>query len=252
MVELAETVREILGDGPKKRKDLVAAIGVDTETWNGVGYWVELVRIPPSGTWDSRRADLYGLEIGPGQLKGKLGRGMLETEPMDLAVSYTGGSGDCAFDLLLGRFHYLVWDPSPDQSSGPIIAATLSGCGFTGTFSQILPIDQLEKYRTIWISLGVYSGNYVIGANSAEALAIEGFQDLGGCVYMEGADLWYYAPSIGGHNFNVRFGLMATSDGTGDCGPVNGNAGTFCEGMTFAYNGENNYIDHLGPLINYL
>ncbi|MEE8451319.1 MAG: DUF748 domain-containing protein [Thermoguttaceae bacterium] len=35
--------------------------------------------------WD--RADLYGLQIGPGQLKAKLGGGLLETEPMDLAVS---------------------------------------------------------------------------------------------------------------------------------------------------------------------
>jgi len=33
------------------------------------------------------RADLYGLEIGPGTLKAKLNDGLLTTEPMDLAVS---------------------------------------------------------------------------------------------------------------------------------------------------------------------
>ena len=29
--------------------------------WNGVGLWVDLVRVPPFGTWDQPRADLYGL-----------------------------------------------------------------------------------------------------------------------------------------------------------------------------------------------
>lgn len=33
------------------------------------------------------RAGLYGLEIGPGQLKAKLGAGLLKADPMDLAVS---------------------------------------------------------------------------------------------------------------------------------------------------------------------
>ena len=34
----------------------------------GAGLWVDLVRVPPSGTWDRRRADLYGLAeewVGP-------------------------------------------------------------------------------------------------------------------------------------------------------------------------------------------
>jgi hypothetical protein len=32
-----------------------------THLWNGLGAWVELVRAPPSGTWERRRADLYAL-----------------------------------------------------------------------------------------------------------------------------------------------------------------------------------------------
>jgi len=34
-----------------------------------------------------QQADLYGLKTGPGELKAKLGAGLIETEPMDLAVS---------------------------------------------------------------------------------------------------------------------------------------------------------------------
>jgi hypothetical protein len=35
--------------------------GFDKPYWEGAGLWVDMVRVPPSGTWDRRRADLYGL-----------------------------------------------------------------------------------------------------------------------------------------------------------------------------------------------
>jgi len=54
-----------------KRRELVDAMvtaGYPKEAWEGLGHWVDLVRVPPSGTWESRRADLYGLAeswLGP-------------------------------------------------------------------------------------------------------------------------------------------------------------------------------------------
>jgi len=68
MAELARGLRSELADGPRKRNDLVSALGIDSTLWSGVGSWVDMVRIPPSGTWESRRADLYGLAeswVGP-------------------------------------------------------------------------------------------------------------------------------------------------------------------------------------------
>ena len=32
-----------------------------THLWNGLAAWIELVRAPPAGTWERRRADLYAL-----------------------------------------------------------------------------------------------------------------------------------------------------------------------------------------------
>ena len=61
VVAAAARVRDLLADGPKRRKEILAALGGDTAVWNGVGGWVDLVRVPPSGTWDQRRADLFGL-----------------------------------------------------------------------------------------------------------------------------------------------------------------------------------------------
>lgn len=68
MEELAGRLRSLLAEGPRKRNDLVADLGIDSALWGGAGFWVEMVRVPPSGTWDSRRADLYGLAsswVGP-------------------------------------------------------------------------------------------------------------------------------------------------------------------------------------------
>src|SRR5437588_12836985 len=54
----AARIRAFLADGPKRDRDIAEALGPDT--WRpGVGLWAELVRVPPSGTWERRRADLY-------------------------------------------------------------------------------------------------------------------------------------------------------------------------------------------------
>lgn len=65
--DVAEQLRALLSGGPLRRKDLVAALtdaGHDKAVWEGVGLWLDMVRVPPSGTWERRRADLYGLVDG--------------------------------------------------------------------------------------------------------------------------------------------------------------------------------------------
>jgi hypothetical protein len=61
MQGLAERLRGILADGPRTRAEIAERLGIDSTTWNGLGLWVDLVRVPPSGTWERRRADLYAL-----------------------------------------------------------------------------------------------------------------------------------------------------------------------------------------------
>lgn len=53
-----------LATGPRPRSELIQTLvdaGFAKDIWEGVGLWVDMVRIPPSGTWERRRADLYGL-----------------------------------------------------------------------------------------------------------------------------------------------------------------------------------------------
>lgn len=66
----AKRARSLLADGPRRRSELAEELGADSVTWNGIGLWLDLVRVPPSGTWEQRRADLYGVAedwLGPSQ-----------------------------------------------------------------------------------------------------------------------------------------------------------------------------------------
>jgi hypothetical protein len=54
-------VRRYLSDGPKKRTEIQRRFGLDGPMFDGVSRALDMVRVPPSGTWEQRRADLYGL-----------------------------------------------------------------------------------------------------------------------------------------------------------------------------------------------
>lgn len=85
----ARRARSFLADGPRRRSELVEHLGADNVTWNGVGVWIDLVRAPPSGTWEQRRADLYAAAedwLGPSEATAEQG--------LDLLVRrYLGGFG---------------------------------------------------------------------------------------------------------------------------------------------------------------
>jgi hypothetical protein len=64
MLSASRRLRAFLADGPRRQRELAEA-----GLWlPGLGFWTPLVRVPPSGTWERRRADLYGLAeqwVGP-------------------------------------------------------------------------------------------------------------------------------------------------------------------------------------------
>jgi len=64
MEVIADLVRKALARGPRRRDEFVELLrSYDSMgrsvVWNGVGVWIDLVRVPPSGTWERRRADVY-------------------------------------------------------------------------------------------------------------------------------------------------------------------------------------------------
>lgn len=66
MERTAERLRRRLADGPVPRAELDRVAGPSCA--GGAGLWIDMIRIPPSGTWARRRADLFGLAedwVGP-------------------------------------------------------------------------------------------------------------------------------------------------------------------------------------------
>ena len=52
----ANELRALMADGARRHEELAAVVG---RGWGMVGPWLGLVRVPPSGTWERRRAHLF-------------------------------------------------------------------------------------------------------------------------------------------------------------------------------------------------
>jgi DNA glycosylase AlkZ-like len=59
LAEIDRRATALMADGPRRRKELIELLGGDPAAWQGVGLFTPLVRVPPSGTWAQRRADLF-------------------------------------------------------------------------------------------------------------------------------------------------------------------------------------------------
>jgi hypothetical protein len=59
MAAAARRMRARLAEGPLRRQEIDQLLGRPRS--RALGLWLDLVRVPPSGTWERRRADLYGL-----------------------------------------------------------------------------------------------------------------------------------------------------------------------------------------------
>jgi hypothetical protein len=61
---LLHRVRELLADGPRRQAEMVALLRADGypgTAWQTAAQLIDMVRVPPSGTWERRRADLFRL-----------------------------------------------------------------------------------------------------------------------------------------------------------------------------------------------
>jgi hypothetical protein len=62
---------------------------------------------------------------------------------------------------------------------------------------------------------------------------------------MEGADTWFYDPQSTPTPVHAMFNITGLEDGGSDLLVLNGQAGSIAEGMSYPFNGDNSYIDHI-------
>jgi Winged helix DNA-binding domain len=98
MSAAARKLRGRLGGGTMTRREIHDLLGSDSVVTNGVNMWLDLVRVPPSGTWDHRRADLYAAAE---HWLGKPTRKLDEPAGIELLVRrYLGGFGPSTVDQI--------------------------------------------------------------------------------------------------------------------------------------------------------
>lgn len=148
-----------------------------------------------------------------------------------------GGSG--SFNVIIGQIPVLIVDLDGNHNSPLIIQQTISDLGITSDLVTALPAN-LSLYSSIFVCLGIYSSNHVL--SSAEGQALAAYLAAGGSLYMEGGDTWYYDTQTAVHSM---FNITASGDGSSDLSTQLGQTGTFTEGMSFGYTGDNNWIDHI-------
>jgi PKD repeat protein len=164
-----------------------------------------------------------------------------QSASVNLDLSANGGTYSNTFTLgfIIGHIPVLIIDLDGNLNSGPVIQAAIQSNGFSAEYTNSFPSD-LSLYSNLFVCLGIYSSNHVLTA--AEGLVLANFLNNGGNIYMEGGDTWYYDPTTAVHSM---FNINPVSDGSGDMSVVTGQAGTFTEGMSFIYTGDNNYMDRI-------
>ncbi len=143
--------------------------------------------------------------------------------------------------IVIGQIPVVIIDLDENTNSGAVMLETMNTMEISADYVTSIP-DELTLYSSAFVFLGIYSSNHVLSNSEGQQLA--DFLGAGGMLYMEGGDTWYYDDPTPVHEM---FSINGVSDGSGDLGTINGMAGTFAEGMSFSYDGENNWIDHIEP-----
>jgi PKD repeat protein len=163
---------------------------------------------------------------------------------IDLNVTSNGGTytNSFAMNFVIGQIPVVIIDLDGNHNSGPAIQAAIEDNGLAAEYTTSFP-SSLDIYSSIFVCLGIYSDNHVLSSSEGQALA--DFLNNGGSLYMEGGDTWAYDNQTAAH---TMFNINGEEDGTSDMSTVAGQAGTFTEGMSFSYGGDNSYMDHIVPL----
>ncbi len=142
----------------------------------------------------------------------------------------------------IGQFPVLIIDLDQNKSSGTQIYNAISDMNINAHYTTEFNRDSIPLYNTVFLCLGVYPNNYIINMQQGEALA--DYLKQGGKLYLESGDTWFYNEETSVHRL---FDIVATDDGSGtpELSVIKGIDGTFTNGMSYNYSGDNKWIDHI-------
>ncbi len=144
---------------------------------------------------------------------------------------------------------FLIWDVDGNHNSGPAIREALVGARYGGLYdTTITPyLGSLPDYRAIFICTGVFPNYYDL---SLEPVAVDSLVSYltnydSTNIYLEGGNAWLLCRH---HDLNPYFNIEGLNNGFGDTDTLLGQVGSFAEGMSFHYSGDNAFMDRIAPL----
>ncbi len=164
----------------------------------------------------------------------------------ELGVPVTGGGITTRNVTLPDWYKILIWEPDPTPISGAAMQGALTALGWSSiTTSDLFAYpNPLTDYDAIFVLVGIYSNNYTFSSGSAEEAALVEYLDNGGNLYLEGGDVWCFDSNPA--TLRSYFNFIDEGDGGADLSTATGVAGSFTDGMSFTYSGENSWIDQIG------
>ncbi len=156
-------------------------------------------------------------------------------------IAYSPPSGYHEF-AIVARIAIGIWEPDLTPITSAPLITYLDSVGIDYQYSVAYP--DFTQYECMFICLGVYPNNVQI--NTIQANELVSFLQASGKCYLEGADAWCYDPA--GAIYRSAFGVAEVDDGSTMSGTIDGITGTFTQGMSFNYTGENNYMDRILPV----
>ena len=148
-----------------------------------------------------------------------------------------------SFATFIGQKPVIIINYSTQSSSADEMMSCFNVLTVGAEQTQGAFPEDLSIYKSVFIILGVYPNNHALTTEEGDQLSE--FLENGGKAYMEGGDAWAYDTQTAGHQ---KFMIEGVADGTGDLNTILGYEGTWLQGYSFNYGGENSYIDHLVPL----
>jgi len=135
----------------------------------------------------------------------------------------------------------LIWDPSVSQD-GVVIANMM-----TELNRKVALIDNparfpLFDFPVVFITLGMFPNNQILRPEQSGFFTP--ILENGGSIYLEGAETWY---DDGQTDLHFNFGLYGNESGEGDLWLIEGQDGTFTEGMEMSFVQESQFVDRLVP-----
>ncbi len=190
-------------------------------------------------------------DIGPGQSSSgtytvTADAGTPAGEPVTIDLNVTANSGaysnNFVMNFVIGQIPLLIIDLDGNHNSGTVIKTSIEANGVAADYTTVFPTT-LNIYSSVFLCLGIYSSNHVLTTTEGQALAA--FLNGGGTLYMEGGDTWAYDTQTAVHSM---FKISGVSDGSADMSTIAGKTGTFTQGMSFVYSGDNSWMDRINPI----